>query len=314
MEQNSQLLKVAADYAGDIDAHCTDVTKVIFPSAKNPPSDAIINAVSAKLRSVIRDIEFAISGNDKRQIPKTWEIMARSGFLREPDIIDFILSRVSEDRLKSAIAGSQDKFVIGLLDHANVSIADAAQRLLAAESLHHPSAGQSYLRLSPELLHKMCWRVVAALEVIDGVRRPQMIATAKSIIADYSESNRSQSAARKIVHFMGDAERSAFLDPCFAGFHFHIAALSNVLDLDQDHVVRLIDSGSSTPYAIMLAGAEVAKANAVKAIYAMRGDVITLQEAGLLDADYDALAPELVKTEISKWAATRTHYLTFGQP
>lgn len=313
VDQNDRLLQLAADYARDIHACCADVGMVLFPSAMVPPSEAIISAVSAKLRQIVSDIEFAILKDGTGQTPTTWEMLTRSGFLREPDLIDFMLARVAEDRLSQMATVNPVQMAQRLLDHPKAVIVEASKTLLAAESLHHHSARRSYLVLTPELLHKMCWRVVAALEVTQNTRQQAVIEAAKTIIADFSEANRAQSAARKIVHFSSDFEKSELLKPELAGLHLHVAALSKTLNLDHDHVVRLIDSGSSTPYAIMLAGAGVDKAHAAGAIYTFRGDVITLHEAGIFDAGYEALQQQHVQAEISKWATARTNYLAFRQ-
>jgi hypothetical protein len=246
--------------------------------------------------------------------PVTWQTLARSGFLREPDLIDFLLARVSEDRLEAMIAGDKTTLPMLLLDHADGNIAEAAQTLLAAESLHRNGAGNSHFALSPELLHKLCWRVAAALEVIHGARQPDVVAAVRTVIANYSESNRAQAAARKIVHLTSEAERASLLNPETAGVHLHVAALSAKLYLDQDHVVRLIDSGSSAPYAIMLAASRLPKSSAAGALYLFRGGSLTVREAGIFDAGYEALNSQDALAETAKWASARTSYLAFGQP
>ncbi len=314
VDHNDQLLKVAAEYARDIHAVCADVATVIFPSAISPPSDATVSAVSAKLMQIVSDIEAAISKDSATSPPLTWQIMAKSGFLREPDLIDFILARVAEDRLEATFDSDNAKLPSRLLDHSDGNIADAAQMLLAARSLHRHAVGNSYLTLSPELLHKTCWRVVAALEVVHGARRSDVVGAARAMIADYAESDRAQAAARKILHFSTEPERRVLLNPAIAGVHLHVAALSTYLDLDQDHIVRLIDSGSSAPYAIMLAAAGVSRPEAINAIYLFRSVSLTTREAGLFDTSYESLEPHKALAETAKWSAARTNYLAFGQP
>lgn len=314
VDQNDQLLKVAADHARDIHALCADVAAVIFPSAMVPPSEATIAAVSAKLRQLISDIETAILPGEAVQPPLTWVTLARSGFLREPDLIDFILARVSEERLEAALGDQNIVLPTTLLDHSNGEIAEAAQTLLAAESLHRHAASNSHQSMPPELLHKLSWRIAAAHEVIHGARQPELIAAVRVLISQYSESNRAQAAARKIVHFSDEAERLLMLNPAIAGVHLHVATLSTLLELDQDHVVRLIDAGSSAPYAIILAAAGVAKSEAIDAIYLFRGAVLTPREAGIFDVGYPAMEQHEALAEIAKWASARTNYLAFGQP
>ncbi len=314
VDHNDQLLKVAADHARDINALCADVATVIFPMALAPPSEAMVAAVSTRLRQIILDIEAAILPIDAGERLSTWPILARSGFLREPDLIDFILARVAEDSLEVAVKNGDASLFTRLLDHPNDNIADAAQTLLAAESLHRHASGNSHYTLSAELFHKLCWRVAAAHEISKGARQPDVIAAVRAAIAQYSEANRAQSAAAKIVHFCNEAERSGFLTLATAGVHLHVAALSALLGLDQDHVVRLMAAGSSGPYAVMLAAAGVSKIDSTETIYLVRGGSLTAREAGIFDAGYAMLERHDAEAEIAKWAAARTNYLAFGQP
>ena len=314
VDQYDKLLNVAADHARDLHALCTDVSAVIFPSAIVPPTEATINAVSAKLLQIVSDIEAALLPSDAQQPPLTWQTLARSGFLREPDLVDFVLARVAEDRLEAMIGSADGNLATLLLDHADGNIAEAAQTLLAAESLHRHTLGNSHLTLTPELLHKLCWRVAAALEVVYGARQPEVVAQVRAIITAYSEANRAQAAARKILHFSSDADRLAFFKPDVAGIHLHVAAMSAALDLDHDHVLRLIDAGSCAPYAIMLAATGAPKSDAVEAIYLFRKDALTPREAGILDAGYESLDRADALAEIGKWASARTNFLAFGQP
>lgn len=313
-DQYDELLKVAADHARDIHALCSDVAAVIFPSAIVAPSEATINAVSAKLLQIVSDIEVRLLQRQAEQPPLTWQILARSGFLREPDLIDFVLARVAEDRLEAKIDSADGKLPLQLLDHADGNIAEAAQTLLAAESLHRHALGNSHLTLTPELLHKLCWRVAAAIEVVRGTRQPEVVAAVRGIITGYSEANRAQAAARKILHFSSESERSQFRQPASAGVHLHAAAISVAIDLDHDHVLRLIDAGSCAPYAIMLAATGMSKSEAIEAIYLFRKDALTSREAGILDAGYDRLDHCDANLEIGKWASARTNFLAFGQP
>ncbi len=311
-DQNDSLLKVGADYARDINAVCADVSAVIFPSAIVPPSDAMINATSSKLLQIISDIEAQLLSSERSSSPQTWEMLARSGFLREAELIDFILARVAEDRLSAKADGSAT-LPERLLDHADGGIADTAQMLLASESLHRLAAGNAHLGMPAELLHKTVWRVVAALEVIQGVRQQDVLMAARTVIAEYSEANRIQAAARKLVHFMDASEREELLDPKMSGLQLHTAAISALLDLEHDHVLRLIDASSSFPYAILLKAAAVPKAKAIEAIFLLRGDTLSAREAGIIDNGYDLLETASASAEAERWATARAHYLAFGQ-
>lgn len=312
-DQNDSLLKVGADYARDIHALCADVSAVIFPSAISPPTDAMINAASSTLLEIIGDIETRLSPWDQQSPPQTWEMLARSGFLREAELIDFVLARVSEDRLSVKCDDGMATMTARLLDHADGNIADTAQMLLAAESLHRLAAGNSYLGMPAELLHKTVWRVVAALEVIHGTRQQDVVAAARALIAQYAEANRIQAAARKIVHFMDASEQGELLDPKVSGLQLHVAAISASLDFEHDHVLRLIDASSSAPYAILLRAMGVPKAKAIDALFLLRGEMLSSREAGIIDSGYDLLDIDAAKAETGRWTAARAHYLAFGQ-
>lgn len=311
-DQNDSLLKVGADYARDIHAVCADVSAAIFPSAIVPPSDAMINSASSKLLQIVGDIEDRLVPNDRAGPPQTWEMLARSGFLREAELIDFILARVAEDRL-SARGGGSATLSERLLDHVDGSVADTAQMLLASESLHRLAAGNAHLGMPAELLHKTVWRVVAALEVIHGSRQQDVVAAARTVIAEYSEASRIQAAARKIVHFMDASEQEELFDPKMSGLHLHVAAISASLDLEHDHVLRLIDASSSAPYAILLKATGVSKAKAIEAIFLLRGDTLSSREAGIIDTGYEPLDASTAITVTAGWSSARAHYLAFGQ-
>lgn len=312
-DQNDSLLKVGAEYARDIHALCADVSAAIFPSAITPPSDAIINSASSKLRQIVGDIETRLLPSDPQTSPQTWEMLARSGFLREPELIDFILARIAEDRFSVKIDG-QNTLPERLLDHADGNIADTAQVLLAAESLHRLSVGSAHLGMPAELLHKTVWRVVAALEVIHGKRQQHVIVAARTVLAEYAEANRTQAAARKIVHFMDAAEQEDLLNPTMSGLQLHIAAIAASLDFEFDHVLRLIDASSSAPYALLLKAMGVPKTKAIDAIFLLRSNRLSSREAGIIDAGYDVLDVATAIAETGRWAAARAHYLAFGQP
>jgi hypothetical protein len=314
--QNEDLLSVGALYARDTHALCNDVAAVIFPTSITMPTDAIISAVTSKLVQLVTDIEHRLQGqgNDRAQQPSTWPLLAQSGFLREADLVDFILARVAEDRLEVRLNTTMASVPAQLLDHADGNVAEAAQILMAADSLHRRSRGNSYLALPAELLHKLCWRVVAALEVFHGSRSPEIIAAAREIIAGYDEGQRTAAAARKIVHFVEQSYQDTLLTPKMAGLHLYVAALSAALNIEHDHALRLIDAGSSAPYAVMLAALAVPKEQAIALIVLLRGEALTPREAGIFDHGYTALNQQTALTAISTWSTARAQFLAFGKP
>ena len=312
--QNEDLLSIAATHARDVDALCTDVAAIIFPTAIYPPTDAITAAVSTRMVELVSDIESQLLGTSHKSnfLPVTWPLLAGSGFLREADLVDFVLARVSEDRLDSRLGSANVTLPADLLDHADGNIAEAAQLLLAADSLHRRSRGGSYLTLPPELLHKLCWRIVAAMEVLENCRSPTIIAAARQLINGYDESQTTASSARKIVHFLGNDYLSDLLDPEKCGLHLFVAKISAEVNLDHDHILRLMDCSSSTPMALIMAALGLPKDAAGARLLLLRGQMLTSREAAIFDKYYDSMDRSIAIAEISSWSASRVRYLAFG--
>jgi len=144
------LLSIACAHARDVDALCDDVASIIFPSAVHTPSEATISAVSVKLLQIVRDIEARLHGATPEST--CGPLLARSGFLRKTDIVDFALVRVAEDNLIARLGCGFSQLAVELLDHADTHVIEAAQALLAADSLQVRSQGRSYLTLPPDAL------------------------------------------------------------------------------------------------------------------------------------------------------------------
>ena len=311
---NSQinLITVGVLHARDVHALCNDVSAMIFPTAVSPPTEALISAVTSKLVALVSDIEAQLCEEEIGQIsgmPQTWSLLAKSGFLRERDLVDFVLARVAEDRLEQKLEGSTRQLPAKLLDHLDPNIAEAAQALLAADSLHRRARRFSYQALRPELLHQLCWRIVAALEVAHGHRSAPVIANARSLLSDYDEGRTAAAAARKIVYFLGEDYCAELMDPSLAGVQLFIAHLANKLAIEQDHILHLIDINSSAPFAIMLRALGWNAEQAMATIYLFKGFALTPRDIGMFNADFERLQPDEALEEVRKWAQLRTQYL-----
>ena len=305
------LLSIACAHARDVDALCQDVASTILPSATHTPSEATISAVSVKLLQIVRDIEARLQGAAQESI--TGPLLARSGFLRETDIVDFALARVAEDNLTARLGGGFSQLAVDLLDHTDKCVKEAAQALLAADSLQLRSQGRSFLTLPPELLYKVCWRIVAAFEVLSGNRSDQIINSARALIASYDEARTAPASARKIVHFLGAEDRASLSNPHHAGIHLFVAHLSADLNIGHDHILRLIDFESAFPMMVMLAAAGVPKGAALKTMIDLRAQILSPREAALFEAEYLHFIPEMAREQLSNWSAARALSLSFGK-
>lgn len=315
-DKREMLLSVGAENARDIHALCNDVAAMVFPSAILPPTEATLSAVTAKLVAIVSDIENSLQADVDELAenpPMTWPLLARSGFLREPELIDFVLARVAEDRLETQIGGSASQLAATLLNHSDANVAQAAQSLLAADSLHRRTRGQSYLALRPELLHQLCWRVVAASEIGNGERDPRVVARARALLSGYDEGQTAQAAAHKLTHFVAEEYREDLSDPESAGLHLYVAYLATTLHIDHDHVLRLIDSRSSAPLAVMLRAVGCEPEQAMAIIYLFNGFSLTPRDIDMFDRDYSTLALDVAHAEVRRWGYARTQYLAFQQ-
>jgi hypothetical protein len=310
IDHHEDLLSIATAHARDVDALCIDTAAIIFPSATLSPSEATISAVSVKLLQLVRDIEVKLAG-DARE-PKTWPLLVRSGFLRETALVEFAMARVAEDKINDRLGDGQPAFVTGLLDHPDRNVVDAAQILLAADSLHLRAEGRTFLNLSPELLYKSCWRVVAALEVSQGERSEVVIQAAHTLIALYDEACTAPAAARKIVHFLKDELRNDLLNPATCGVHLFVAQLSAELNLEHDHILRIMDFESALAFMTLIAAVGIPKASALAILLNIRCQMLTPREAAIFEADYENISRQDALNTFASWSASRLSLLTFG--
>lgn len=314
------LLSVGAIHASDVQSLCNDVAAMIFPSAITPPTEQTISAVTRKLLVLVTDIEMRLIGRGapvSSGNPRSWPLLAQSGFLRQPDLIDFVLARAAEDRLESKLASSTQQLPAQLLNHSDANIAEAAQSFLAADSLYRRGRGYSYQALPPELLHQLCWRLVAAIEVDNGKRDAAVIANARTLLSDYDEGRTAQAAALKLSHFLGNERKNELLDPNIAGLHLFVAHIANALEIDQDHVLHLIDIGASAPFVIILRAIGLDAESAIGLIYLFKGFSLTPRDIGLFERGFVQLEQDVAKIEVCRWADARRQFLMFphsGKP
>lgn len=311
--QLEDLLTVGARYALDTHALCQDIARYVFPTAITPPTEAAVSAVSAKIMLLMADIERYLTGTSTAPSqPASWPLLSKSGLLREADLIDFVFARTLEDRLEHFIGDAAPSFASRLLDHHDSDIAQAARIFLAADSLQRQTRGNAHMALPPELLHKLCWRIVAAFEVKAGERSMAMISAARQLLGNYDEAQTVKAAARKIVHLVGDSEQLILLKPDVAGLHLHVASISAALGLEHDHILLLIGANSSAPYSIMLSALGIPKEQAVQAVILLRGGVLGPAEADAFNRFYSVLNQAEAMRAVNEWALARARYLALG--
>lgn len=314
---DNSLLSNADYHARDAQAQCVDVAAMIFPTGHAIPADSLISAVSTILYGTISTIINAVApaiANDPVHTQSVWQLLSRSGFLREPTLVDFALARCAEVRLNANIAKNGQTAKTAqlpalLLDDANPHLADAAQILLAAEGMRGRAGMSAAHELSPETLHQSVWRVVAAIEVISGQRDGDIIDAAKNMLARHDEGQIARIAARKAVHFL--TPNAQLLNADEAGLDLYIAALAVEIGLDHDHVLRLIAAHSSAPLAMMLRARRTNRVAALEAICLVKGFDLTPRDVTDLENFYDEIDPDQTRAVILRWSIERAAFLAF---
>jgi hypothetical protein len=315
-----ELLATAAYHARDAQARCDDVAAMLFPTGHSIPSDALISKVSSGLHSLVSAIQKVVMPalvDEPETVTSCWQLLSRSGFLRDPPLIDFMLARHAEQHFsanltKASSVAIAEQLPVLLLDNANPNIAETAQTLLAASGMRGLSGASLHHELSPELLHQTVWRVVAALQILRGMRDVDVIERAKELLATHEEGQIARVAARKLVHFLGDNEALRLSSPETAGLDLYISALAADVGIDHDHVLRLMDAHSCAPFVTVLKARGTLHEDAMAVLILLKGFDLTPREIGVFDEGYNSLPPEMARAEIQRWAIERTTYLAFS--
>jgi hypothetical protein len=318
--QAKDLLALAAYHAQDAQARCIDVASMAFPNGHLVPSEELLASVGAKLRAIVIAIENRVKSEiDPAPMitPYSWDILVKSGFLREPALIDFLLARYAEDRLLARIAQNGDcdtgeQLPAKLINHDDALICETAQSVLASETIGRKSLKLLYCEMSPEQLHQLVWRIIAALQISSGARNDDHINAAKAMLASYDEGQIGKVAARKLVHFIRAEYQSQLADPQQAGLTLFVSFLASKTQLDHDHVLRLIDSHSSAPLAIMLRMCGLPREEAMAIICLFKGFDLTPNEITLFDEHYAVIDSASINDQLEKWSNDRFQFLSFG--
>ena len=104
-----------------------------------------------------------------------------------------------------------------------------------------------------------------------------------------------------------------FWDAKLSGLHIYVAAVSAALNMEHDHVLRLINANSSAPFAVMLAALGVTRDRAIDAMLSLKAETLTPREAALFDQGYDTMDQQDALAQVNKWSVARAQFLAFGQ-
>jgi hypothetical protein len=311
------LITTAAMHARDVDDVCQAVGTIIALQSIERPNEAMLASANSLLWLLVREIERRLRpyiAETEQNQPVTWDLLKGSGLVTEPILIDYALARFAEAQLQLAIDNSKashqsEQLAARLLGNKDDWIVQATQNFLAAAGQHDAPSGAMLQNLDPQLLHKLCWRVIAAWEILEGQKDSLSSDAARVMLSQHDETRTLRAAARKLIFFIGGEHRLALSDPAEAGLHLFIAWLAHELEIDHDHAIRLAASQSITPLATMLRAVEVDQERAMAILFLLKGFELKPFEVNMFEDNYHNLNPVLAMQAIHVWRSERSRLL-----
>jgi hypothetical protein len=282
---------------------------VLFPRGEGLPSELLQSRVKLKLQSLVLGIERALLSSDVTR-SLSWDILSDAGLLREPELIDFALSRIAEDRLQDSVQSASSASILGqlpakLLSHENDRLSEMARTLLYAEQISASDESQLFHRLDSELLHLLCWRVVAALLELRAADNEILTAAAHALLANHQAESNPAAMARKLVFFLGHEFRAELNDPLQSGLHLFVASLDQDYALGNDFLLRLIGGDYVAPLLLLLKGQSLAATEAAAILSALRANVAGKDSVDDWHTLYEALDPVEARAAVAAWKLDR---------
>jgi hypothetical protein len=281
-----------------------DLLAMLFPHVSIAPSELLQTRVKIKLRALVDGIECQLLDCKTGQ-GSSWDVLAKSGLLRESGLIHFALARIAEDQLRQNMLASGNAAILSqlpviLLGHENIRLRDMAKQFLSAEQLAASGDHGLFQRLETDQLHLLCWRVVAVLQEMQQTENSKLIDAAQTLLSAHDDLHNPAAIARKLVFFLGPEYRASYYDPHSAGPHMFVAALAQDYGLESDLVFRLIAEGSAAPLLLMLKGQGVPVEHLPGILAVLRGT-----DNGDASPDlgniYGMLDPVEARAAVAKW-------------
>lgn len=274
-----------------------DLLAVLFPHGDLPPTEFLQTQVKLKLLALVNGIESRLNGNRTEKEQQSWEMLSRAGFLREPALVHFALARLAEERIADHMvhAGVSPlaQLPAELLGHENGRLAELAKQLLQAERWSADS--DLYRRLDSEVLHQLCWRIVAVRQRQDPAISDEVLAAARELLA--AQAKDVALVARKLVFFLGPEHRQALDDPGRAGLHLFVAALSQENGVNPDLLYRMIDDTSVAPLLLLLRARGIPAWGVPSIAKTLRG----ADRSQFDDRVYDQIDPIQARIAVAEW-------------
>ena len=285
---------------------CEDLVQLLFPRVEHAPSEATQSAVRLLLQRLVRGIEQGLGISQESSIPKSWDILCRSGLLREQALVEFALARIAEEQISSRINDGKpeifNQIAAQLLSCKDTVLAQAARNLLIAESaIERQTAESLLLQMPAELLHMILWRVVAVFQsgAVDG--GSDYVKRGNVLLSAHDESLTAGATAAKLVYFLPDDIRPDLNDPLRAGLSLYVGGLAWEFRLSHDRVLRFIDEEPVAPLLVLLRARGTDAQSAISISLYLRGERADDYRLPILLAQYEAIDAELARSTILQW-------------
>jgi hypothetical protein len=260
MNGNASLTDAAAAHAATLRLFADDVACLLFPRTTPVPSEELLATLRLTLHRLVSAVEGALGIEEADKASQCWELLSRSGLLRENLLIDFCIARIAEQRIRSRIDHSGATILkqlpARLLHDADPLLSETARSLLAAESQSLSGDAQAlFAQLPPELLHFLSWRVVAALktdQALSSRAEGSIENLCVKMLSGRKDGSLLQASASKLVYFLPEKLHGTLDDPVAAGLSMFVASLAMRTGLAADIVYRLIDGESVEAFLVLM--------------------------------------------------------------
>lgn len=318
---NDELLTVAEHGARDTEYLRLDIAATLFPKSNQGISEEMLAAIRRDSQAVIRSLSAAINGGGVLAVDaigRDDQRMLHDGSA----LLEFLYGRYCFARLEKKLAMESDiplsqTLPALLLSDADHHIADCGQIILAVSGMMRRGATPEWNELPADLLHQLCWRIVAMSEHKEGQNgddtgSDRLRANAHNLLSNYSESQRLSVAAQKFIHLSGNRYAEEKNDVARSGLAIFIAKLASKLDLSANHIVQLIGSSSLCVFAVLQRAAGIDKIQAMANIHLLYGFDLTPHDITLFDQGYTELSEEQAQKTVTGWHIIRMQKTAFG--
>jgi hypothetical protein len=257
-----------------------DVACILFPRTGDLPSEELQATVRLVLKLLVSGVEWELGVPQEVDLPHSWDMLCRSGLLREPALIDFCLARTAENRIRERLErrgiSMVEQLPARLLHHENPLFADTARDILVAENQSRAFDARALTRQLPlDLLHVLAWRVVAVLKTEFGPNAAtpdqQVVNRCQEMLARRNDSLLLQTSAAKLAYFLPEQHAAELNDPATAGLPLFVANLSARTSVSADLVYRFIDCEAPESFLILMRASGFEVDHAARLINLLRG-------------------------------------------